>query len=567
MSGKTHQFELYVHVVGPLKALSADGVDLTPRGRKAKGLLALLALAPEHTRSRQWLQDKLWSDRGQPQGSASLRQTLAEIRRSLGSARGCIATNGDLVALDCARVRILLQQRVGPLGPFGAKETQILLEDVDIRDSEFEDWIRDQRNQFDTQHLEVETDQVSVTPSVSPFALVAPVLMSNRLKLVVTSRQADTASGHERVIADSVTDIVTRSVAELGTVDIVDLRRQDAEGLRQYAMASRNQTVLAVQSDVVESSTNRTWRLELNALDDQRILWSSGFQFPVQQAELNNPTVLRHVNQVVEEVFRNFQSNTTETEERRVATLLAHQGAAQLLRLGRANITVADHLFKRAFDIEPRGIYLAWRAYLRTYLIAELLTEDKQTVAEEAIAFMYQALELEPSNSYVACFSAQVHSIIRQSHAAAFEMAERSVQLNPANPMGWACLGIAECYLGKATAGLEHTLLARDLVGATPLRFQINALACIAATMAGDIDRSILLGEASHGLAPAFKPPMRFLSALYLLSDQQEKSQGMVDKLRVTEPNFSYDLLRDKSYPAASLQRSNLLHKLPQRQF
>ena len=132
--------------------------------------------------------------------------------------------------------------------------------------------------------------------------------------------------------------------------------------------------------------------------------------------------------------------------------------------------------------------------------------------------------------------------------------------------MGWACLGIAECYFGRTKSGMEHTLLARELAGATPLRFQVSALACIAATMAGAIDDAIFLGEASHALAPTFKPPMRFLSALYLLRDQREESQKFVEKLRLTEPNFSYDLLRDRSYPATSLQRSRLLEKLPQRQ-
>jgi hypothetical protein len=40
----------------------------------------------------------------------------------------------------------------------------------------------------------------------------------------------------------------------------------------------------------------------------------------------------------------------------------------------------------------------------------------------------------------------------------------------------------------------------------------------------------------------------------------------MVETLKVSEPNFSYDLLRDKAYPVSSLQRSGLLTKLPGRQ-
>src|SRR3954453_639558 len=76
--------ELRIYVVGAFRVLAQNGEDLTPRGRKARALLALLALTPTRRRSRPALQDKLWSDRGPEQGAASLRQTLTEIRRAFG---------------------------------------------------------------------------------------------------------------------------------------------------------------------------------------------------------------------------------------------------------------------------------------------------------------------------------------------------------------------------------------------------------------------------------------------------------------------------------------------------
>ena len=56
--------ELILDLGGPLRLSDAGGADLTPRARKAQGLLALLGTAPGLKRSRSWLQDKLWSDRG-----------------------------------------------------------------------------------------------------------------------------------------------------------------------------------------------------------------------------------------------------------------------------------------------------------------------------------------------------------------------------------------------------------------------------------------------------------------------------------------------------------------------
>src|SRR5215204_6707828 len=87
--------ELRISVIGAFRVLAHDGEDLTPRGRKARAVLALLALTPTRRRSRSALQDKLWSDRGPEQGAASLRQALTEIRRAFGERyRDCLV--GDI---------------------------------------------------------------------------------------------------------------------------------------------------------------------------------------------------------------------------------------------------------------------------------------------------------------------------------------------------------------------------------------------------------------------------------------------------------------------------------------
>src|SRR5438874_766937 len=73
MSDKGGRPELRIALIGAFRVLAPDGEDLTPRGRKARALLAILALTPTRRRSRPALQDKLWSDRGPEQGAASLR--------------------------------------------------------------------------------------------------------------------------------------------------------------------------------------------------------------------------------------------------------------------------------------------------------------------------------------------------------------------------------------------------------------------------------------------------------------------------------------------------------------
>src|SRR3954467_11193081 len=107
MSDARGRPELRVCVIGAFRVLTHDGQDLTPRGRKARALLAILALTPTRRRSRAALQDKLWSDRGPEQGAASLRQTLTEIRRAFGNGyRDYLVTDPQGVGLAPDQVTV-----------------------------------------------------------------------------------------------------------------------------------------------------------------------------------------------------------------------------------------------------------------------------------------------------------------------------------------------------------------------------------------------------------------------------------------------------------------------------
>jgi hypothetical protein len=138
---------LFLDLVGPLRLTDREGLELTPRSRKAQGLLALLGTSPGLRRSRAWLQDKLWSDRGQEQGAASLRQCLTEIRNSLGMHVACLKAEAGWVSLDSERVRVRTD-----LPNADRSDGVEFLEGLDIPDPEFEHWVRDQRLHY-LQHV------------------------------------------------------------------------------------------------------------------------------------------------------------------------------------------------------------------------------------------------------------------------------------------------------------------------------------------------------------------------------------------------------------------------------
>lgn len=557
-----YSFENYdaaieISVVGALRVTRSDGTDCTPKGRKACGILALLALTPKMRRTRRWLQDKLWSDRAPEQGSASLRQSLTEIRRVLGDDKQCLEADHQSVSLVADLVSINWGDQDELHGSTCEHAPYELLEGLDIRDPEFEDWLRDQRQQF--------VNRPTVAPALdAPATRQSSANLANRLVLHA-GKPGNEGAG--RFLSDGIVDAISKTLLEVAPIDVYDRRDSADNGNGALELQSQTESAsLALQSDFAVLGDQQALRIVLKDEAEQRIVWSNVIQRTASEGlQPHDIEVLRHVNDVSSLAIREYLRRGS-GEARPAAATLCYQGIHVLFKLGAANFEAADRLFQRAFEIEPRGIYLAWLAYQRTYVLAERTYDCRETVKSEALDFMYRALEMEPYNSYVASLSAHVHTIISRSYVAAFEMAERSVQLNRANPLGWMAMGVAKCHLGKANEGFEDTVRAREIAGAAPFRFHIDALSCIAASMAGRFDDAIRIGEAGHALAPTFAPPLRYLSALYLQSGREDLSQKMVEKMQAIEPDFSYELLAEPSYPAAGLRTSNVLKHIPVRQ-
>jgi DNA-binding SARP family transcriptional activator len=136
------------HVEGP------NGEDLTPRGQKARALLALVATAKRGQRSRTWLCAKLWSDRGTEQAYASLRQALMEIRKAFGPySAGILLTDQFNVSLDLANMAIdAVELREALLSKDGLQQVDIpgdeFLEGLNVGDEEFEEWLTIERSRW-----------------------------------------------------------------------------------------------------------------------------------------------------------------------------------------------------------------------------------------------------------------------------------------------------------------------------------------------------------------------------------------------------------------------------------
>lgn len=511
-------------LLGIFRLEDAYGARVNISSSKAQGLLALLATTPNGERNRIWLQSMLWSDRGPEQAAGSLRQSLTFLRKALKPAGISLETDRQRIALDLSSVEIVQSGD----GDF--------LEGIDVRDQEFERWLSDERQQRQS-IVEAELRPSSgLERQSSGQWKIALVPETERL-------------GLDRWFESLFSDSLSRSLREIFSAPIT------------VGCISKvtDQTILVRVESFLTGKDEMTLRVSLDHPAADRQLWSGHRLIPLKDAPaIDHPDLLRLVNELIEAlgdylIVNDSQYRLTEDPDK-----LCRVAIRSLFSMDPRRLVEADTHFKRAFDIQERGLYLAWRAQLRAIQSIENHPVDHEMLKEEALYFCERALELEPNNSMVlAALANALRRFDRNDHRS-LAMAQRSVQLNPANPMAWWAVSAAKAYAGQHSSSYQTAVVARELVHLSPNRFWWDCQMFVGAMPQGKLDEAITSAEQCSSGNPNFRPPLRYLIALYASAGRTEEALRAVEELKIQEPDFSIDrLMHDDAYPAS------LIHKTP----
>jgi DNA-binding SARP family transcriptional activator len=129
---------LRAHTTGAFAVYSrSSGKEITPRGRKARALLAYLISDAGTKMPKDRMAGLLWGGRRDAQARSSLRQALMELRVSCNGSRQLIHCDRDhiWIATDC-----FIE---GPVNP--EAECKDAFEDLDNISPEFDEWLAGER--------------------------------------------------------------------------------------------------------------------------------------------------------------------------------------------------------------------------------------------------------------------------------------------------------------------------------------------------------------------------------------------------------------------------------------
>ena len=521
-----------VSLFGPLKIVADGEIDLTPRSAKAKGLVALLLLSKEQRRSRAWLQDKLWSDRDPEKGSASLRQALSDIRRCLGAHRNCLITQHDWVQLDPKRVHRADRD-------ICEHQNLELCEGLDIQDPEFEIWLRDQRLSF------------SEPGPSRPSRLVKPSLI---LPVLVIGLDDAVDPEHNWIFQILKSDIV-RTLLEFSDVRIIDLQSPSS-----FPSTPGPGIYLRVSVHAKGERTAVVARIE--TLSDNWTMWQSPAGIVETQNDDQGYWQLTRFAQIcaakIQDEFER-QGNIQNTQ--RFAFGLANTAIRTLFRFEKQDLIEADHLLKAAYDLDPRGVYLSWRAFVRNTALFEHL-DDGFLEPCEGYDLHASALADDPLNSYALVFAAQ-HSFVHDGDPIFGQMlCDRALEINPGNPLGWAFR--SNMLIQQNRSELAVHAAERGMMLAYGLPYQATlALNAVMANIADrNLQQAIRYGRLSQLSKSKCQAIRRFLFVIFKSLEMPLDADKQLAAIRSRELAFEPEDLLRPDYPTWTLQKLPIAESL-----
>ncbi|MEE9375874.1 MAG: hypothetical protein V3V04_06020 [Rhizobiaceae bacterium] len=538
--------------MGAFKISDVSNRNFHPRGKKACALLAMLFTAHGNTKARGWLADHLWSDRSNEQASGSLRQTLSEIRQALGEHKHLLTSDKTKISIDTSDIWIDAydSEYIRKLTGSQAQLPEFL-ENVDIRDVEYEHWLTLQRNHFEG-HFQKTDDR---KPNLSNGLEVTKVSHQQTKGPSVIKNQVLSDSNTNLLFAEMVADILCGSLSDIASIRVFDKQELNEQGNDGVGKS------ILIDTKSFSFNSKNALGIVLKDSSDHRLLLNSQRHLQAgQQLSIESEAVLEAINEAVDLSISELAPDLDDLEETMSPAELSIRAVELLFTMSAENLQAAEGLLRKCYQLEPRGLYLAWLAYIRTIQLGEGVTPDGEAILEEMEELILQAIEKEPNNALVLSIAAYIHTVWLGEHDRAFELAERSLSLNPTSAIGLCYFGLTQSHLGNLVNGRDLTALASRIAGSGPHKAQLKQISFITTALAGDFPEAAQIGETVTADEDRFVANKRFLILLYDKLNEEEKLERVINELRIVDPTATVRSIKDR-FRLNSVLRNSLLLK------
>lgn len=585
-----------LRLFGAFSLSDSTGAKIDIRSRRAKAILAALAVSPDGECSRVWLQALLWGTRELPQAQNSLRKELSALRALLDSSSSkFVRSNRETISINLAMLSVDARTESGSNAPE-------FLEGFDIPGEEgFEDWLREKRSRYKQvadhrgePEQAARADGPMVMPASSGQPIVWTGLPSGKVVGTPDPENFDhrpyvpgpggvDRSGedeHWEGLGAPVTPAALRPEYSVGL--LVSQVTPDEPALTRFADMLEAQLCTAMvdthlvcvhdlRFDGTAQPTSNRWidltlrvrvtafgsevlvQVILNRVFDRKVLLAR--RFSSSRAGLTLDFACQTTAHVVDQVCDALsRPNAMGEPHRQRAAAHALYAIDQMFRISGGNLDEAERAFATARSMNPRGPYFAWSAYLSAFRLEEGKGVIDADLSERTREFTARALEDDPWNPLSLALLSHVRAFVFRDIAGAFSLIEPALAVRNSSTMVEDTYALLNFYSGKYREAEKAALNARSLGSFSTHKYLFDTSLCMIYALMGKLDQATAFGERalleqSPRSATYFGPTLRYLGAAHAHSGNLSRSRELMSLVRAATPDFKLKMLEDSRFP------------------
>lgn len=555
-----------LYLMGAFALRSANGQEYTPKNRKAQAILAMLALSPRGTRTRAWLRNKLWSESDEHHSASCLRQTLFELRKTLGEKTGAfLELDRQVVGIRFDRLWVDVRALTDNPGLWETEQEEPdlnleLLEGMDINDEEFEEWLMMERSAW-REKLENRPSGKSIPEIPSSVATQSSQQRGATRPVEIGLMPSIIQGNCESIqnLGDFITESVAASLAEFQNLKIVDFQVDLGTG---EALRSQQTTDFLIRTRVLGVTGSVTITFLVYDAETLSLLSSSSVQFGHDEADRDGLGIVNHfIGQNIDRLAKTVQRQTSRSPEFRndQQSLIGYSILSGMFDLDREKFAGTVRQLERVCEDDNNTLFKSLLAYSSSFALGENLGDPDPARLEYIDNLANETLHANPFNSISLACLGHVFGYVLNNHELAAELFNRAIRLNPMQAFVWDHLALHKLYNGDLDGAREASSRAVFLGTYSPINYTYETTSCMISSLSGDHRRAVHLGKRALAKQPNFNAAIRYsLSSCGHLNAHKE-AELLRDRLLKSDPDFVYPEVQRNRFRLPLPDASNLL--------
>lgn len=529
--------------VGGRFHLEGPSGEIVVSSKKARAILAILALSPRQERQRAWLAETLWGRSDDEHARNSLRGELSRMAKLFPRGAGPIRLDAQSVSLVPGAVRV-------------ERGDGELLEGMRLPgEIGFDAWLRAARAASPRPAVAMSAGPVPDMGTAGPFQ--ARHVLRVGLAPVVAPGSAAGPGGADAA-GNLILSRIGHCLQEIGGIELVELRGATLDAA-SFAVPD-----IYLQCFARDGAGGWDFAFSAVRSSDKAVAWSHLSRGAVP----DDPAL---VSDLAERILARISGNPRMfSTERHLAVVRALEGVERMFSLTADNLAVADRCFTEAMGLHEASSFHAYRAYLTAFWSDAETLVDRAELTELARDEAEAALRLDPSNGLTLSLLAHVHAFVLRDLERAQDLIEQAQAVGSTHVMTHDAEALLRVYAGNTGAARAVAMKTAMLGRFLPYRYAFVTTLCMTAALEGDYEAGIRHGRLALSLQPrrasrAYPPTLRYLGACLTQAGRYEEARDVFDELAGVEPHLSSRIVGTLDYPVPSEPAAVLIRDSLQR--